>query len=305
MKKLTTLMAVWLMLSVAPAVHAGNQSFPETQEAIDEEIINLTWEYDLKEYPFKSSNSHFKLDEGFALLRGDDARRFDFLTQGTEDPDTEALIYNQDTEVQLIFNYYPSGYVSLEDWEDLDADNLLKQISENTEASNEERAQHNISGLKIGGWLQKPSLDEKNNAVSWVFDVIDNEERYVNAISIKLGREGYEKITWVSSYDNYLKSMDLMTALVDRQKFNNSYRYADYSVGDKMAGFGIASLVAVTAGGNQNVKAGLAALFAGLVAAAKKLMIPILIGLGVIGAFFRKMFGGKVEKPSDPETPAV
>ena len=95
-----------------------------------------------------------------------------------------------------------------------------------------------------------------------MFDVIDGEETTVNAVSIKLGRKGYEKITWVSSYDNYLKSMDAMAFLVDQYKFNEGHRYADYSVGDQMAAFGVASLVAVTAGGNPQ-KVGLAALYAG------------------------------------------
>ncbi len=296
MKKYYTLIAVWMVLSVGAVAHAENSGFPQTQEAVDEEIINLPWEYELQGYSLEKSNSTFELSEGFALLRNDAARRFDFLTQGVEDSDTEALIYNQDTEIQLIFNYYPAGYVSQEDWEDLDADDLLKQISDNTELSNAERAKHNIASLRIGGWLQKPKLNKDNNSVSWVFDVVDGEERYVNAISIKLGRKGYEKITWVSSYDNYLKSIDLMASLVDQQKFNKGSLYADYSMGDKIAAFGIASLVAVTAGGSQQ-KAGLAAIYAGIVAMGKKLLIPVLIALGALGAFFRKLFGDKKSKP--------
>ncbi len=293
MKKFYTLIAVLMFLSVGVVAQAENSGFPETQEAVDEEIINLPWEYELQEYSLEDSNSTFELSEGFALLRGKAARRFDYLTQGMEDPDTEALIYNQDTEIQLIFNYYPEGYVSLEDWEDIDADDLLKQVSENTESDNAERAKHNISSLKIGGWLQKPLLNKDNNSVFWVFDVVDGEERYVNAISIKLGRKGYEKITWVSSYDNYLKSMALMVSLVDQQKFNQGSRYADFSVGDKMAAFGIASLVAVTAGGNQQTAAGI---LAGLKAMGKKLLIPVLIALGAFGAFFRRLFGRKNSK---------
>ena len=87
MKNLYTLLAVWMVLSLAPAAHAGDPSFPQTQQAVNEEIINLPWEYELKKYPLENSNSQFKLSEGFALLRGDAARRFDFLTQGMEDPD--------------------------------------------------------------------------------------------------------------------------------------------------------------------------------------------------------------------------
>ena len=44
MKKLYTLLAVWMVLILAPAAHAGDQSFPLTQQAVNEEIINLPWE---------------------------------------------------------------------------------------------------------------------------------------------------------------------------------------------------------------------------------------------------------------------
>ena len=87
-----------------------------------------------------------------------------------------------------------------------------------------------------------------------------------------------------------------MATLVNQQIFDQRHRYADYSVGNTMAAFGIDSMVAVTGGGNKQ-KAGLAALFAGLVAVGKKLLIPLLIGLGAIGAFFKKLFGGKDPKP--------
>ncbi|NIQ02311.1 MAG: DUF2167 domain-containing protein [Nitrospinaceae bacterium] len=97
--------------------------------------------------------------------------------------------------------------------------------------------------------------------------------------------------------------MDLMAALINQQKFNEGYRYADYTVGDKLAAFGIASLVAVTAGGNQQTKAGLAALLGSLAALGKKLLVPIIIALGAIGAFFKKLFGSK-NPQAEPEKPA-
>ena len=171
--------------------------------------------------------------------------------QGTEkDPNTEALVFNHKNGVQLILNYYPDGYVSLEDWGKLDADILMQEIFDNAKKINTERAKNNTLPLKIGGWLQKPRLNQDNHSVSWVFDVIDGEETTVNAVSIKLGRRGYEKITWVSSYDNYLKSMDAMAVLVSRHNFKEGYRYTDYSIGDQIAALGIASLVAIAAGGN-------------------------------------------------------
>lgn len=192
----------------------------------------------------------------------------------------------------------------MEDWGELDADILMQEIFDNAKKINIERARNNTLPLKIGGWLQKPRLDQDNHSVSWVFDVIDGEETTVNAVSIKLGRKGYEKITWVSSYDNYLKSMDAMAVLVSRHNFKEGYRYTDYSIGDQIAALGIVSLVAITAGGNPQ-KAGLAALYATLVELGKKLLVPALFALGALEVYCRKLFRRKNERqeehlPDDP-----
>ncbi|MEE8260184.1 MAG: DUF2167 domain-containing protein [Nitrospinaceae bacterium] len=296
MKNLYTLIAVLMIVGITSAAQAVTSDLLATQRVINEEVISLPWKYELKTYSLEQSNSTFSLSKGYSLLMGDAARHYDQITQRSEeDPNTEALIFNHSTGVQLILNYHPDGYVSLEDWENLDANVLMQEISDNAKKINAQRAKNNIPALRIGGWLQKPRLNKDNHSVSWVFDVIDGEEATVNAVTIKLGRQGYEKITWVSSYDNYLKSMDDMAFLVDQHTFNEGRLYEDYSVGDQMAALGIASLVGITAGGNPQ-KVGLAALYAGVMAIGKNLLVPALIALGTFGAFFRKRFGGKKPK---------
>ena len=296
MKNIYTLIAVLITLSVATAALAMSPAVSVTQKAIHEEVISLPWKYELKAYSLKQSNSAFTLPKGYSLLMNDAARRYDQIIQGTEkDPNTEALVFNHKTGVQLILNYYPEGYVSLEDWEKLDADVLMQEITDNARKINADRVQNNVAPLSIGGWLQKPRLDKTNHSVSWVFDVIDGEETTVNAVSIKLGRKGYEKITWVSSYENYLKSMDAMKFLGNQHQFDAGYRYSDYSLGDQIAAFSIASLVAITAGGNPQ-KVGMAAFYDGLIALGKKLLVPLLFALGTLEVFIRKLFGSKKPK---------
>ena len=311
MKKLTTLIAVLMIVGMAATAQAS-QTDPTSdqssidldtlmsQQDIDEKIINLPWEYELKDYSLEQSNSTLSLSRGYTLVRGEAARRYDSLVQGTpEDPNTEAIIVNHDTETQLIFNFYEDGYVALENWEELDADELLRQISESTEQNNVGRSDQNFTYLKIGDWIQKPTLNQENHSVSWVFEVVDGDEKAVNAITIKLGREGFEKITWIGSYDNYMKSSNEMMLQVGRHTFNQGHRYADYSVGDKMAGLGIAGLVALTASGNAQTKAGLAAIVAAVVAGGKKIYLLIILGLGAVGALFRKLLSGKNKKPEE------
>jgi len=296
MKKLYTLIAVLMILGAAAVAQAVTPDISPSQNAIKRKIISLPWKYELKSYPLEQSNSTFKLTKGYSLLVGDAARHYDHIIQETDkDPNTEALVFNHSTGVQLILNFYPDGHVSLEDWENLDADVLMQEITDNARMINAKRIKQGVPPLSIGGWLQKPRLNKDNHSVSWVFDVIDGEETTVNAVSIKLGRKGYEKIIWVSSYDNYLKSMDAMALLVDQHKFKKGHRYVDYSFGDQIAAFGIASLVAITAGGNPQ-KVGLAAFYTRLAAIGEMLLVPALIIFGTLGAFFRKLFRGRKPK---------
>jgi len=296
-----TLIAVLAILSMASATQAVTPDLLATQKAINEEVISLPWKYELKSYSLEQSNSTFNLAKGYSLLMGDAARHYNQDIQGAEEnANTEALVFNHNTGVQLIFNYHPDGYVSLEDWGKLNADVLMQEISDNAKKINSERAKHNVLPLSIGGWLQKPRLNQDNHSVSWVFDVVDGEETTVNAVTIKLGRNGYEKITWVSSFDNYLKSMDAMPFLVDQYKFNEGHRYTDYSMGDHVAALGIANLVAITAGGNPQ-KVGIAAFYAGVTLISEKLMVSALVVLGTFGAFFRRSFSPKIQKfQTDP-----
>jgi uncharacterized membrane-anchored protein len=290
MKKLYTLIAVWIIIGAVTVAQAVTPDISPSQNAIKREIISLPWKYELKKYTLEDSNSTFQLPKGYSLLLGKAARHYDHIIQETnEAPNTEALVFNHSNGVQLILNFYPDGYVSLEDWGNLDADILMQEITENARKINAKRIKQGVLPLSIGGWLQKPHLNKDNHSVSWVFDVIDGEETTVNAVSIKLGRKGYEKIIWVSSYDNYLKSMDAMEFLVDQHKFKEGHRYMDYSFGDQMAKLSIASLVAITAGGNPQ-KVGLAAFYTRLVAIGEMLLVPALIVLGALGAFLRKLF---------------
>jgi uncharacterized membrane-anchored protein len=301
MKRLYTLITVLMLLGMAALAQAVTSDLPATQRAINEEVISLPWKYELKKYSLKQSHSTFTLAEGYSLLMGKATRRYGDIAQVTKgDPNTEALVFNHSTGVQLIFNYHPDGYVSLEDWGNLDANTLMQEISDNAKKINAERAKNNIPLLRIGDWLQKPRLNKDNHSVSWVFDVMEGDETNVNAVTIKLGRRGYEKITWVSSYDNYLKSMDAMPLLVDRHTFNKGHRYPDYTLGDQTAALGIASLVSITAGGNP-VKAGSAAFYAGLTSIGNNLLVPVLIILGTFGALFRKRFSVRSQKfQTDP-----
>ena len=248
MKSWSSFIAAAAFLAAVSVSHAEHMSYPDTQEAVEAEILNIPWEFESGSYVLAKSNSSLQLPEGLTLLRGEAAERFVFLSQGTEFPETEAIVVDFEIRAVVYFAYFDEGYVRLDDWEELDPDELLEAIIDATEESNIDRLLHGLAEVHVKGWLVEPTLDRPNNSAFWAIESVVSGEPIVNTASLKLGRKGYEKIEWVGTLSQYFGSDDLMEAMLDGYTYDPGYRYADYSIGDNLAGIGIAALVAVTAG---------------------------------------------------------
>jgi hypothetical protein len=84
--------------------------------------------------------------KGINQLLGIDASSLWEILNGVDaPPGTEAVIYESKTETLVFFQRLGDGYVSLDDWNNVDADAMLKSVSENTEAANAKRQRTGIS----------------------------------------------------------------------------------------------------------------------------------------------------------------
>lgn len=251
-------------------------------------IVQLPGHHKFTEYPLPLSHGVVRVPPGFTLLRGEAARHRLFRTQGTQSPDVEAVLFNSKTETQLILSYIEAGQVSMKDWTHLNADHLIRQIMQITLQENPERRKHYLPEWYVRGWLQKPTLHATGHAVSWMVDMKVDGERRVLGMALNLGRYGYEKLVWSAPHDARGGSEERLGQLVATHAFNPGHRYSDHLNGDRSAGPGIASLVAVNATGATRTEAGSTAWFTALITLGQKLFfIPILIGLGTLGGFFR------------------
>ena len=282
------------LLVVAPSNSDAEQAYPSTPAALDQELSNLPWEFEAITYPLAKSGSTLQLPEGLRLVRGAAARRLLFLTQGTEFPDAEAYLFDPVDETQVILAHVETGYVTLDDWDTLDNDDLLRVIKEKTAEANGARRAHGISPLEIKGWLDQPRLDRHTATAYWSLlaqeETEQGTQRTVNATALKLGRYGFEQLTWVGSIDQYMGSKTSLPQIIKAHNYDLGTGYADYSIGDRLAGFGIASLVAVAAGGESKAgKSILAVIVAVILAFAKKFIIlPIMVAVGAVWGLFAK-----------------
>ena len=83
-----------------------------------------------------------------------------------------------------------------------------------------------------------------------------------------------------------------MLAKLDDHSFDAGFLYADYEQGNKMAGFGLASLVALTAG-SKNGKGVAAGLMATLLIFAKKLWFIIFLPFVFLWEKIKQKLGSK------------
>lgn len=285
-----------LFMAFTTDAAADQGPYPETREALDAEYAKLQWVDEPGSYPLSRSSSRVSLSQGRSLILGGEAERLLFLMNGREFPLTEAVLVDHESNVFVTFEFFDEGFVSDEDWSDVDPAAFLDSIREGTEAGNEERVKYGISPMHVRGWLREPSYDEATNTVSWAIEFDEGDDVTVNATALKLSRHGYEELTWVGSSEQYAElGSFLNTALADHA-FDEGHRYADFQEGDKVATYGIAALVAAAVGAKLG-KGIIATIIAFALVFLKKGWIVIVVALGGIGAAIRRFFGRRTETP--------
>jgi uncharacterized membrane-anchored protein len=200
----------------------------------------------------------------------------------------------------VVFEYFPVGYVADDDKDEIDAQALLASLSEGTEQANEYRRERGIPAIHVTGWYEEPHYDDQSHNLVWALQAADEEGGdLVNHNVRLLGRSGYMSATLVTDPARMATDQATAEALLAGFSYSPGHKYAEFRKGDKLAGYGLAALVA---GG-----AGVAAAKLGLFSKLGKLLVGlwkvILLGLAALGASLKKLFGGRsaVSHDSDVE----
>lgn len=273
-----------LGIQAAPVVEERFSHEPQLAEMSEEErefelaINALDWKGPGL-YSFPDTNATLTLPENYLLLFTKDANKFITLIDELEEPYLQALVISHDFQSAVYLSNHKEGYVSIEEWEDLQPAELLKNMQKNTEETNIERKKLGQSPIYVKGWLQEPTLNKETNTVFWATEVVgDDGKSSANATAFKLGREGYEELVWVVKKEAFIPFGGDLEVMLDAFSFEPGFRYNDYTYGDKVAEYGIAALVAATAGGKL-LKA------SGLLFFLKKYLLALLAAVG--GIFYK------------------
>lgn len=252
---------------------AGGARAQMTHEQREEEIQKLRWERG-GTHRLHGSDATLSVPDDHMVVLGADAIRFEELIGNHHMVKGLEAVTVNGAEEQVLLQYVEEGYVSLDDWSDIDAKTMLDSISEHTEGQNAERIRDGIEPLHIVGWIEEPALDRMTKTVYWAIAARQGNHGVVNARALRLGRHGFELLTCVGTGDDFrpvIGDLDLMLRSFD---FEPGSRYADFTAGDKMAAYSIGGLIATLAGAKL-VKAAAAG---GLFLFFKKIAIFIVAG---------------------------
>lgn len=288
-------LAAFCAFASAPSA-ADQGTYPQTEEELDAAFDGLNWQTNFGSYKLPRSHAVISLRSGQALLLGGDAERYSWLSSGTEFPDTEAVLSydSANAKAEVYYEWRDEGYISDSDWADVDADQLLQDYRDGTEAANDERVENGFEPMHVVGWLESPHYDKTTHTVTYAIELKDKDGSWANAFALRLGRKGYTEFTWVGSVGLFQSAAGRPALLNDAlasHSFEEGHRYADFQEGDEVAAYGIAGLVAAAMGAKfgKGLIAGLIA----LLIASKKVVIPVVLVLGaVVAKFGRRLLSG-------------
>jgi uncharacterized membrane-anchored protein len=189
----------------------------------------------------------------------------------------------------VTIEYSEEGFVKDDDANKINYDDLLQKMKKSVAEENKERQKAGYPTAELLGWAAPPHYDAATHKLYWAKKLrFEGEDVDTLNYNIRiLGRRGVLELTAVANVDQF-DTIDRQTPeILGMVDFKQGSRYADFDPKvDKVAKYGIATLVA----GGALAAAAKFGLLKGLwvfIIAAKKFII---IAIVAVAAFFKKLF---------------
>lgn len=308
MTRITLLLAAMLLLlPFAVLAKDGKDPKSKTNEAdsLAAELFQAIKFRDSVNAAMKYETGRVTLDGGFAQLNIPPGFKFLNATQSNfvvtevwgNPPRTDILgmIFPQDgapfadSSYAFIVSFEDMGYVKDEDANDINYDDMLKEMQTEEVEENKQRTAMGYGTIHIAGWAQKPFYDKQKNVLHWAKDLqFDGSEDHTLNYDVRiLGRKGVLSLNAVASMSELSMVQRDINKVLGMASFTEGNRYTDFdSNTDKIAVYTIGGLVA----GKILAKAGIWALLL-------KFGKFIIIGLVAVGAILKRFVFGRKKEP--------
>jgi uncharacterized membrane-anchored protein len=300
-QKLLTIAFAMLMLVV------------QAQDSLKTQIdsIENSFSYEHGTIQLRNGIGKIVIPPGFKYLNAAQSEKVlvDYWGNPKEADMTMGMILPEDQSVMAesgyVFNveYNEIGFVKDDDADDINYDDLLKDLQKETEEANAERLKEGYDAITFVGWAAKPFYDKDRKILHWARELKFGSNRKVNTLNYNvriLGRKGVLVLNAIATMQELAAVQRDVPKVLNIVQFSDGFRYKDFDSSiDNVAAWTIGGLVA----GKILAKIGFFALF---------LKFWKLIALAVV-AFFstlwkkirRKKDGKKEDGPTSPELPAI
>jgi uncharacterized membrane-anchored protein len=277
-----TIAGVFCLLS---SIAFGNEK-QDTAEA-------LPFEYE--RCPCKASlgdQATLDVPKGYLFVNKENVNKFLEYSENFPEGDELGIVFPEDFNFFIIYSFQNVGYVKDDEKSDLDADALLKSMTEATEAANEERRKRGWNTLKVIGWHQAPHYDGASNNLEWgTIAQSESGSRSVNYNSRYLGRRGVMSVNLVTSPEDTAKNVAALRTISTGFDYTPTNRYTAFVKGDKVAEYGLTALIL----GGATAAAAKGGLLKSLFKFAAAFWKIILLAIAGLGSAIVKLFRRKRE----------
>jgi uncharacterized membrane-anchored protein len=294
--RVATFITCALLLS-APGVAAGQ----ERKE--NDPFKSIPWE----ECPCTGrlgTEATVTVPAGFLFTGAAGTRKFLELNENPTNGSERGLIIRtgDDGGWFAVFEFSPSGYVSDDEKEQIDAAALLESLKEGSARGNEERRKRGWSEVALQGWHQEPHYDAVSSNLTWSTRVTGTgsaaQTPWVNHSVRLLGRAGVMNVDLVAGVSEVDRALPLLDQVIRGFSYQPGQKYSEWRAGDKVAEYGLTALIA---GG-----AGVAVAKSGLLGKLGKFAVYLVIGfLALLKGLWSRLFGRnqETETPAPPPIP--
>lgn len=287
--------SILLCLTMVTFSQENEELTQEQLEAYQKSLdsINNTFTYEYGKVSLQNGIAEIDVPEGYKFLNATQSKYV--LTDLWGNPPAEVLgmLFPKDISpiddnftYAVEITYSNEGYINDDDAKDLDYEDLLEEMQDDTNDANPERKQLGYPEIQLVGWAAKPYYDATNKKLHWAKE-LSFEGDEVNTLNYNirvLGRKGYLNLNAIGTIDVLPEFKQDVDEILNNVHFTSGNKYADFNPDiDEVAAYGIGGLIA----GKLLAKAGFFALI---------LKFWKFIALGAVGLFsvFKKrIFGSK------------
>jgi len=191
----------------------------------------------------------------------------------------------------VTIDYSADGYVKDDDAAKINYDELLKKMQKSIADENPERQKSGYPAITLVGWAAPPHYDAASHKLYWAKQIqFEGEREDTLNYSIRmLGRRGVLELNAIASFRQFDEIDRQTPQILGMVDFKEGNRYADFDPKvDKIAKYGIATLVA---GGALAAAAKLGLLkflWVGLLAAKKFVVLGVIALFAYLKKFFKR-----------------